>query len=854
MRNSMREIVENGRRFYLNCLNYPVAILLSVLAITLVALFFSRDFTFDASEDTLVAEGDPDLEYFREISAHFPSQEFLFLTYTPKSGSVFTENTIKEIDQLAGALKGVSGVRAVATILDAPLFKNPPVPLAEVADNFKTLRAADIDLQLAQDELTSSPFFKELLISADGSTTALRVDLEESQELVQLNRTRNELRLKENPSDQELTLLEKIEEQYRLKREQSLTQRDATLAEIRTIRDNLGDQVTIYMGGVPLIASNMVEYVKADISFFGISVLLLTSIMLFIIFRQPRWVILPLMSTAISIVIAIGLLGYLNQPTTVISSNFISLIAIITISLSIHLIVRFRELKAKNHQLSHKDLVFKTMTDKFAPCAYTALTTMVAFASLITSEIVPVMDFGWIMCAGILISFLVTYTFFASALLLFSGGNDAITVFRQPRLSSFFGRVSIRHTFVILTIAALSCIWAVFGINRVSLDNRFIDYFRAETEIHKGLYYIDKYLGGTIPLDIILHFPPYIDQAVDSSSDFFTEVEDVYPQRYWFTPDKFDYLQKLHSYLENKPEIGKTLSILSLKQLGETITDGKPLGSLAVMGAFGALPPEVRGEIIEPYANPEKGLIRLSARVHETGPAFSHSELLEDIESFTRNELGMDPEDVRLTGMEVLFNGMLKHLFNSQTSTLLFVIGATFTMFVILLRSVKLAILGLIPNVMSAAVILAFMGFTGIPLDMMTITIAAIIIGIGVDDAIHYLHRYKQEIAAVNDVSVAVENSHSGIGSALYYTSFTVVIGFSVLAFSKFVPTIYFGLLTSLAMLGALLANLLVLPSLLMLFGGRKFVGEKRKTAAAQMSYMEQGNRDQPINFSQEQS
>jgi hypothetical protein len=380
---------------------------------------------------------------------------------------------------------------------------------------------------------------------------------------------------------------------------------------------------------------------------------------------------------------------------------------------------------------------------------------------------------------------------------------------------------------MILVVAVFSCVFAAIGISRISLDNRFIDYFRSGTEIHKGLTYIDTFLGGTIPLDIILHFPPATDHAVDSDSDFFTGEQDIYPERYWFTPDKFAFLQKLHSYLENKPEIGKVISILTLKQLGETINNGEPLGSLELMGMFGALPANVRNELITPYASPQDGLIRLSARVHETGPTFSHAQLLRDIQSFTATEMDMAEGKVQLTGMEVLFNGMLQHLVDSQKSTLVFVIAATFLMFVILLRSLTLAIIGLLPNIMSAAVILAFMGFAGIPLDIMTITIAAIIIGIGVDDAIHYLHRFKQELVLVRDVRIAVEKSHGGIGSALYYTSFTVVIGFSVLGFSNFIPTVFFGVLTSLAMIGALLANLMVLPSLLVVFGDRKLTGEK---------------------------
>ena len=168
-----------------------------------------------------------------------------------------------------------------------------------------------------------------------------------------------------------------------------------------------------------------------------------------------------------------------------------------------------------------------------------------------------------------------------------------------------------------------------------------------------------------------------------------------------------------------------------------------------------------------------------------------------------------------MTGMATLFNGMLRHLFNSQTSTLLFVVTATLVMFLLLLRSPVLAVLGLLPNLLAAAVALGFMGFAGIPVDIMTVTIAAIIIGIGVDDAIHYLHRFQVEFTRLGNAQEAVRASHASIGNAIYYTSVTVVIGFSVLAFSNFMPTVYFGLMTALAMVLALAANLVLLPSML---------------------------------------
>lgn len=820
-------------RLYRLFLHRPALTLMAVLLVGLGAAFFARDFSFDASEDTLVAEGDPDLAYYRAISDTFATKEYLFLTYTSASTTIFNKEIIDEIDQLSTALEEVNGVAEVFSILDAPLFQNPPVSLMEVSDNLKTLRSSATNLELAERELTSSPLFREFLISTDGHTTALRIELRQNPRLARLAKQRSTLRSLDNPTEEEQVQLAQTEEQYSKERQRSLQRRDATLDTIRSIRDRLDDDVAAYLGGVPLIASDMVEYVKHDIAVFGLAVFVLTAVMLFIIFRQWRWVLLPIAGSALSILLTIGLLGALKQPTTVISSNFISLIAIITISLTIHLIVRFRELKVRHPHSSHFELVYRTMVDKFAPCAYTALTTMVAFASLITSEIVPVMDFGWIMCVGIILSFVVTYVFFASLLLLVPEGNDAIRFSNAPLLTRFLGMLSTRHTAVILCVAAASCIVSVFGITRVSLDNRFIDYFRSGTEVHKGLSYIDTFLGGTIPLDIILHFPAYADPAGESGSDFFSDSQDSYPERYWFTPNKFIQLEKIHQFLENTPEIGKIISVATLKKLGKVINEGEPLDSLELMGALGALPGDVRQEIIAPYASPGDGLLRLSARVHETGAGVSHRQLLDEIDTFIATELDMDKDKVRVTGMEVLFTGMLEHLFDSQKSTLIFVIAATFLMFTILLRSFTLALIGLLPNIMSASVILAFMGFVGIPLDIMTITIAAIIIGVGVDDAIHYLHRFKQEVIEVKEVKTAIVNSHSSIGSALYYTTVTVVIGFSVMGFSNFVPTVYFGVLTSLAMIGALFANLMVLPSLLVVLCRKRCIAGlvKRKKA-----------------------
>ncbi|TCO77869.1 efflux RND transporter permease subunit [Chromatocurvus halotolerans] len=807
---------------YRECLDYPVLILLIFLGLVVLAFMHVDGFRFDASEDTLVAEGDPDLIYYREVSGQFGGEGFLVMTYMPRNQELLSDAVLGDLDRLVTRLERVEGVKSVDSILDAPLLQSPPLSLSELATNYRTLQSQDVDYAMAKKELTNSPVFKDLLISDDGSATALRITLETDSELQAARHERDRLQSIAEPGASQRQQLEQAEARYREAQENSLVQRDNLLAEVRAIRDDLGDDVVAHLGGVPMIAADMVDYVKQDVMTFGALVLLLVTIMLFILFRRIRWVVVPLASTGVSVFLTIGVLGYLRQPTTVVSSNFISLLVIITISFSIHLISRYRELRSEHPGDRHVDLVFRTMMDKLAPCFYTALTTVVAFASLITSDIVPVMDFGWIMSVGIVISFLVSYSFFAAVLLLLPKGESSPTLHHEPALTRWLSGIAVTRAPVLLAVMLFLFLFAAAGINRLSLENRFVDYFRADTEIHEGLAFIDRHLGGTVPMDIILRFDPFEGQDLDESSDFFTDEVDDYPERYWFTPAKIEYLEELHGFLEAQRAVGKVLSLYNLELIARDFNDGRPLGAVELVAALDAMPEHLRSELIAPYAMPESGRLRVAVRLHEADVDYQLDTLIRDIEAFATTEMGLSQNRVRVTGMAVLFNGMLKHLFNSQTSTLMFVVIATLLMFLVLLRSVRLALLGLLPNLLAAATALGIMGFAGIPLDIMTITIAAIIIGIGVDDAIHYLHRFREEYARTGNAKAAVQNSHASIGNAIYYTSITVVIGFSVLGFSNFMPTVYFGLMTALAMVLALLANLALLPSLLVLVYQRR--------------------------------
>lgn len=800
--------------WYSKCLDYPRLILALIALLCLLAASYWPRFTFEASSDTLVVEGDPDLAYYREIESRFGGDETLFLTYTPKEFPLFSAPALDEIRVIRKQLASIKNVESVLSVLDVPLLKNNITSLSELAKGYLTLENPEIDLPLAREELRNSPLYADLLVSRDAKTTALRINLAFDTSLEELRKQRDELRLNNETSGAEYA---DIESRYAAAKLEYTQQRNTLINSVREVRDVHAGGAQLYLGGVPMIAADMISFIKNDVLVFGVLVTFVIILMLYLFFRQKRWVLLPLLSSAISILFLTGWLGLIRQPITVVSSNALSLLAIISLSFSIHLIVRYCELFASNTAADHAELVKETMRSKFAPCLYTALTTIVAFGSLATSDILPVEDFGWMMCAGIVCSFFVTFSFFPALLLIFPKGRANTSLEKPLAMNEWLSKISRNRAPRIIIASSLLTLIAVIGLYQVSLDNRFIDYFKADTEIRAGMQYIDQHLGGTVPFDVIVQFEPYEAVALDEEDDFFVEAEEeAFPEKYWFTPSKLKVIGQFHQYLDKLPQTGKVLSMASLDKIAREYNDGKPLDSVQLMLALGTLPDDVREEIIKPYAQPGTGEMRLSVRVKESGPMFSRDQLISDISSFGQG-LGLSTQEVHVTGMMVLFNNMLKQLYTSQTSTLVYVLLATFVMFSLLLRSFLLALLGLLPNILSAAMVIAFMGYAGIPLDMMTITIAAISIGIGVDDAIHYLHRFSEEHQNCGDAREAVRRSHTSIGRAMYFTSVTVIAGFSILGFSNFVPTIYFGLLTALAMLFAMLANLSILPALLVL-------------------------------------
>jgi predicted RND superfamily exporter protein len=790
-------------------------------------MFFAwhaRDFKLDASADSLLLEDDEDLRIFRDLGERYETREFLFVTFTP-TADLFSESSLQQIGKLRDDLKQLPLTESVISILDVPLVKQMEGTLSDIASNYRTLESDDVDMVRARDELLNSPIFSQMVISLDGLTTALQINLKDNSEYSDLQKRKNRLLYKKKKGlldDEGNAQLSIILSKYEEAKKLAAQQNHENIKKIREIMQNYRQYGVLYLGGVPMITDDMITYIKNDLVVFGFGVFIFLVLMLGIIFRRKRWVTLPLISCIYAGLLMIGLLGLVGWQVTVISSNFISLMLISTMAMNIHLVVRYRQLRNDYPEKSQRELVAEMVNKMVWPCLYTALTTIMAFTSLVVSDIKPVIDFGWMMTIGLTVTFLTSFLLFPSLLVLFdrtatTSGDEA-----QFKFTAILARITEKHGNKVLFLSILLAVVSIYGITRLEVENSFINFFSENTEIHQGLKLIDEKLGGTTPLDVLVHFPPETGTDADEFEDeeldlLFGGADLGNAEDYWFTPHKVEQVKLVHDYLEGLDAVGKVLSLASLIRVGEDINQGT-FDAFELAIVYKRMPEDLKGNMIDPYISIPDNEARISIRIKDTQKDLRRNELLQKINTDLADKLGLSADEFEITGLMVLYNNMLQSLFTSQIETLGVVMAGIALMLLLLFRSLSLAIIGIIPNLLAAAIILGLMGLSGIPLDMMTITIAAITIGIAVDNSIHYIFRFREEYARLDDYVTTLHYCHANIGNAIFYTAITIIIGFSILVLSNFIPTIYFGLLTALAMLIALLAALTLLPKLIMLW------------------------------------
>ena len=784
-------------------------------------LYFSKDFKLDASSDSLLLESDKDLKYLREVNERYGSKDYLVLTYTPIA-SFTDEETIINLQFFKSKIEKLEWVDSVITIIDVPLLKNSNAPLMERLKNYKTLSYPEIDKKKGFNEIINSPIYKDYVISADGKTSGIVVYLKQDKKLNEFIKIKNNyfnLGLEGNLDKSQKKERAIFNNEYDSYKNIYNQKNHQNINEIREVIKKYNVNAEIFLGGLPMITDDMMSFVQNDIVVFGIGVFIFIVITLWLIFKKIKWVVIPLLGCAFSVGAMIGMVGLLGWKVTVISSNFIAIMLILNMAMNIHITVRFLQIKKEFEGIDIKDAVYEASTKMFMPILYTVLTTICAFLSLIFSGIKPIIDFGWMMTLGLTISTIITLTLIPALLNEFSNSEDSIDQHEEKsKITSALSNFSKGNTSLIFGTTLIIIFLSIIGIFKLEVENSFINYFDKKTEIYKGMKKIDDQLGGTTPLDIILKFP--VKEEKKEKDDEFSEwdkdtkdKDETY--KYWFTRDKIDKILKVHDYLESLPEIGKVISFGSIIRVAEDLI-GNKLETLETGILYSKFPEEIKKEIISPYISIKDNEARISVRIKDSLEDLRRNELIKKINSELKTKVGLDEEEYKLSGVLILFNNLLQSLFKSQILSLGVTMIGILLMFLVLFRNLTLSLIGVVPNFIAAFFILGIIGLFGIPLDMMTITIASITIGIAVDNSIHYIYRFKEEFEKIKNYNDTVSKCHNTIGISILNTTVTIIFGFSILFLSNFIPTIYFGVLTGVAMLLALISVLTLLPKLIL--------------------------------------
>ncbi len=771
-------------------------ILFIFLIISLIfTSFYVRDFRIDASSDSLVSQNDEDFQYFSYYQDLFPTKNSLVIAI--KSNDKINRDLIEEIEKISKKLSDLPEVYSVFSINNAPILLLNNANLIDLAsDNYETLLNSNLLFEDVLSEFAKSPIYSDQIINENKNITSIIIFLNENNKEIDLKNNKNLYLTQGN--------------YYKIKTEID-KERNELIKNIRNIIINSDQNFTYYLGGVEMISSDVISYVKNDILTFSLIVLLVIVLILFLIFRRIKWVFAILFTSISAVYLSIGLAGFINFEITAVSANFLSLMFVLSISMNVHIM---------NNYLQSDIKIIENFSMMFWPCFYTFLTTIVAFVSLVISDIKPVIDFGIIMILALLIVLISSFVILPLIVSLFSKDEKNYSL-KISFLKSFYP-FAYKNSKYILGLNILIFFISLYGITNLNVENSFVKYFKKNTEIYKGMYLIDNELGGTTPLDIILKFKnddKIFDTTINVEEEDDLEIEDDFfsndlfedENKIWFTNEKIKTIKSIHQYLENRVEIGKVTSIYSLIDTANQINRGD-LSMFELSVLYNEIPIDYKTDLVDPYLNVENNMIKISTRVKDSKD-IKRNVLINDINSYLLNEFD-NLEEFKVNGLLVLYNNMLKSLFSSQIKSLGFVILAIFIMFLVLFRSFKLSIIGIIPNILASTFILGIIGLFKIPLDIMTITIAAISIGIAVDNTIHYIYRYKENLKLSKNNTEIIEKTHLTVGNAVLITSIAITAGFLTLCLSNFVPTIYFGLFTSLAMIFAMIGVLITLPSI----------------------------------------
>ena len=800
-------------QLYISMLNkYSKLLILLFFIILGFFLYSSQNFKLDASSDTLILEKDEDLKKYRRVIKDYGSNDFLIVTFSDQT-KIITQKNLENIKLFINNVEQLDWVENIQSIFDVPLLEVNDQNLTDLVNQILTIESPGVNILDAENELIKSPIFKNLIISEDATSTGVLINFKRDREFDRIVNERARLLDLENNTSINRSYKKAIETEYEEIKKNFDNSRHENIREIRSIIKTFDKSgLTIHLGGVSMIADDTISFVKNDIIVFGIGAFIFILIVLFIVFKKFTWMLVCIFNCIATLIIMLGTVSLLNWKATVISSNFIMLILILSLSMTVHIVVRYRQVLYEEKSLSNSRKIYITLKKMYRPCLFAALTSIFAFATLYTSGIKPVMDFGLMMCTGLVITYISSFIFLPVIIYSFNLKNPTLATIDQKQSAFVF--FSKNYSNLLLIFFALIFSVGIYGSIKLKVENSFVDYFKKNTEIYKGMKLIDDKLGGTTPLDIIINFSNNYDDDIleEEFLDFGIEYDKA---DYWFTREKVDTIKNIHDHLESYSFAGKVLSLASIVRTAENLNSNKEFDSLELSVLYKKLPEDLKEQIIKPYVLIDENQARITMRIIDTHPDLNRADFINELSNFIEKNFSNKGVQVSITGILILYNNMLASLFDSQIKSLSIVFIGIFMMLIILFRSLKIAFAAIIPNLIACFVILGIMGLIQIPLDLMTITIAAITIGIAVDNCIHYVYRYREIYQDTNNHNDTMSKCNETVAVAIKNTSYTIIAGFSILIFSNFYPTIYFGIFTAIAMFFALIGSLTLLPVLL---------------------------------------
>jgi len=762
-----QRVIQN---YFYQIKKFPKLSSLILVAVISFASLGLSNFRFDASSETLVLDSDSAFNAYEQVSERFGSSEFLVVAIS-NEGKSFDINFLSGFQGFTNKLNALKSVESVVSILDAPLLEQPKVPLLKVGNNDKYLLKDQVDLDLALKEFNNSPIFNNLILNERGDIFAIQVNLF---------------------SDVDFSL---------------------AVQDIREVLTEWDGEA--YLAGPAMIVEDTIAFIQNDVLIFGSITFLLFSLLLLILFRDI-WSVTIIMTNALLVMFfTVGFLGLFDWPISIVSSNFLALLLITSIAVSVHILVNLQN--SADAKLSYDE----ALSEILIPCFYTAITTVAGFGALMFSGIKPVIDFGKMMMFGVAANFFISFIFIPLCVNLRKINVKNVINFgllfadHSATAHGFFKRFSLPLILVAIPIF-------LYLSSSLKVENKFVDYFKKDTEIYKGMSLIDTELGGTTPIDITILMPEKPAQNLDEFDFFYSEDSEV--PDYWWQQDNMAILKSIQAKIEEVNGVGKVLSIANGISLAERLNNDLALGDLELIFIKNTLlQSETASDLIKDYISADDREVRMSLRTIDSQDNLNRQELITSLDNILNEELVGTNFSYEITGLGVLYNNLLQSLFTSQIKSLGFVFVSLFVMLLFLFRSIARSIYILFVPGLAVGSVLSLMALLEIPLDIMTITIASISVGMSVDYAIHFAWRYIKQSDIKSDhkaqsslaISAHEKETFQSAGHAILIVGITIVIGFLILIFSNFNPTILFGSLSALAIIISMLLALLVLPRLL---------------------------------------